>query len=254
MGTTNNRYVSERFGQILEYLDKHIRATVEELAGVLYVSPATVRRDLSEMQRQGLLQRTHGGAMVLCVPEEASTFMNIQKEAVSMEAVVKVALSHMPSFKSCFFDNSSASFALATRMNLENKTVVTNGLQLAARLAEKKSVDVILLGGHVTASGYASFGPFPTQMSEGFRLDMVVLSADSVILEGAFGESVDIVDLKQRALERGKQKILLADKSKFGDDSVFRIAPLSDFDLICTDADDATIKPFLNEGFHVVNK
>ena len=68
----DNMFTSERFKLISDYLKEHSRATVDELAHVLYVSPATVRRDLTEMQKLGMSQRTHGGAVFIDSVDEVN--------------------------------------------------------------------------------------------------------------------------------------------------------------------------------------
>ena len=247
-------FVSERFKMILEYLEAHKRATVEELAQKLYVSPATVRRDFASMQKLGMLQRTHGGAVYLSASEDVSIFVRMEKESVSKETVATVAMNHMPEFTSCFIDNSSTAFALATRMNLAFKTVVTNGLQIAAKLSEKKNVEVIFLGGTIRYSNYASTGIYPCKMLDDFHLDVMLSGSAAVTLEGAYERSLETMEIKQSAFKRCKKRILLVDKSKFAENFIYRTAPLSNYDLICTDASSETIAPYVAAGIHVVNR
>ena len=250
----NELFVSERFKMILDYLEVHKRATVEELAAKLYVSTATIRRDLAAMQKLGVLQRTHGGALFLSTSQDVSIFVRMEKESASKEAVATVALSHLPDFKSCFVDNSSTAFALAARLDLSFKTVVTNGLQIAAKLSEKKNVEVIFLGGTIRYSNYASTGIYPCKMMDDFNLDLMLSGSASVHLEGAFERSLETMEIKRSALQHCRHRILLVDKSKFNEDFIYRTAPLTDYDFICTDASNSIIAPYVAKGVRIFNK
>lgn len=255
MSTENKEmFVSERFKLILDYLELHKRATVEELAENLFVSMATVRRDLASMQKLGMLQRTHGGAIYLSASEDVSIFVRLEKESVSKETVASVAMNHLPEFSSCFIDNSSTAFALATRLNLAFKTVVTNGLQIAAKLSEKKNVEVIFLGGTIRFSHYASTGTYPCKMLEDFNLDVMFSGSAALRLDGAYERSLETMEIKQSAFKRCRKHILLVDKSKFSENFIYRTAPLSAYDMICTDADSTTLMPYLSAGIKVFNR
>ncbi|MBP5216483.1 MAG: DeoR/GlpR transcriptional regulator [Bacilli bacterium] len=247
-------FVPERFKLILEYLEVHKRATVEELAAKLFVSPATMRRDFAAMQKLGMLQRTHGGAIYLSASDDVSIFVRMEKESASKEAVATVALNHLPEFKSCFVDNSSTAFALADRLDLSFKTIVTNGLQVAAKLSEKKNVEVIFLGGTIRYSHYASTGIYPCKMMKDFNLDLMLSGSASLRPEGAYERSLETMEMKRTALECCRHRILLVDKSKFNENFIYRTAALDQYDLICTDADNATIAPFLSKGIHIFNR
>lgn len=254
MANNKEMFVSERFKDIMDYLEERKRATVEELSEKLFVSPATIRRDLSAMQKLGMLQRTHGGAIYVSASEDVSIFVRMEKESVSKETVASVAMGHMPEFTSCFIDNSSTAFALATRLNLAFKTVVTNGLQIAAKLSEKKNVEVIFLGGKIRYSNYASTGSLPCKMLENYSLDLMLCGSAAVSLEGAYERSLETMEIKQSAFRRCKKKMLLVDKSKFSENFIYRTAPLNQYDIVCTDADSSLIQPYLAAGIRIYNR
>ena len=124
---------SERQNKILEFLRRNKTAVVKNLAASFYVSEATIRRDLKEMQAMGLIERSHGGAVLPENAEEVSIFVRIGKNAKEKERAATNALKILPefTFKSVFVDSSSTALALAERMDLSYKTVVTNNLQTA---------------------------------------------------------------------------------------------------------------------------
>ena len=250
----NGRFAQERYQEILSYLEEHHRAEVEELAKSLFVSPATIRRDLSEMQRLGMLQRTHGGAVPLSDAADPSLTFRMGKDVASKEAVAALALERLGSFSSVFIDNSSTSLSLALRMNLAHKTVVTNGLQVAAKLAEKKDVQVIFLGGAIRGEALASSGSYPCKMLHDFSLDLFLSGAAGIDLDGVYERSFETMEIKQAAMERCKRKILLVGKSKFGRSFPYRVALPSAYELIITDIEEDRALSYKNAGLPIINQ
>lgn len=129
--------INERQNEILRTLKESKTASVNALAKALYVSEATIRRDLAEMKSMGLIERSHGGAILPENAEEISIFFRMEKNANEKERAATKALPHIPPFKSLFIDSSSTALALAERLDLSFKTVVTNNLQTALQPGEK---------------------------------------------------------------------------------------------------------------------
>lgn len=115
--------VNERQNEIYKYLQKHGSATVKTLAETFYVSEATLRRDLAEMQRLGLAERSHGGATLPEGAGEISMFVRVEKNAKEKEIAVTNALKSLPNFFAAFIDSSSTALALVP----ENRLPRQNG-------------------------------------------------------------------------------------------------------------------------------
>lgn len=246
-------HTNERFDRILEHLKTHKRATVADLSKLMYVSGATVRRDLNEMQRLGLLQRTHGGAMYSDGSEEVSIFIRQEVNATGKEAAASVALAHLPAFQTIFIDNSSTCLALAERMDLRHKVVVTNGLQAASLLAQRDDVHVIMPGGEFDPyKGFA--GSMACNALRGFRFDVMFSSCAAIDMEGTYETALSAKELKATALELSDRRLLLIDRSKFRLKAPYRTAGLRLYDWIFTDADDEALRPYREAGIPIVNK
>lgn len=247
-------FTFERFQQIVEYLRVHKRATVEELSKVLYVSPATVRRDLIEMQRMNIVQRTHGGAIYIENAEDVSIFVRMNEDSSLKREVAKIGLKYITDFKTCFIDNSSTSYEFAKMLNLSFKTVVTNGIHIATTLCEKENIEVIFLGGAIKYNSYATNGNFATDMLEHFRFDLMICGAAGVKPDGTYERSRETMEVKRVAMERSEKKILLVDSSKFKNNFLYRVSPLENFDAIFTNLSDEEIAPYKEKGIKIYNK
>lgn len=224
--------INERHEMILSILREKRSANVGELAARLFVSEATVRRDLSEMQRLGLIERSHGGAVISDNAEDVSLFVRMNKNSKEKEQTASNALPYIPEFHSLFIDSSSTALALAERMDLSFKTVVTNNLQTAIVLSGKRDVNLIILGGSVQYNTVSSTGSFTSRQIEEFSFDLMISSCTAVSGTSAYEGSLEQKEIKLSAMRRSKFKILLFDGEKYNSSGAYKTADLSEYDLV----------------------
>lgn len=245
---------SNRSKQIVEYLKVHKTATVNELSEKLFVSAATIRRDLTEMQKLGQIERSHGTASLVETADEISIFIRVAKNAKEKEKTASIALLHLPEFQTVFIDNSSTCLALAERMNLAHKTVITNGLQVAMKISQKSDVNLIMPGGEVHYNTNAVMGCATLAALHNFRIDLMLASCAAVNADGSYEYSLDTMQLKRAAFEHSKQRVLLADKTKLGTDATYRTAALRDYDMFICNTDDVTAWEYKKKGVNILYK
>ena len=227
--------LSERQNEILRILKNDKKAAVSSLAEELYVSEATIRRDLAEMQNMGLIERSHGGAILPDNADEISIFFRMEKNANEKERAVTKAILHIPPFKSVFIDSSSTALALAERIDLNYKTVVTYGLQTAAQLSKRPNINLLLLGGNVHFNTNSTTGSWTVKQLEDFSFDLMISSCAAVLNGASFERSLDQKEIKRTAFSKCKSKILIVDQTKFNAHGTYRTASLSDYDFVATD-------------------
>lgn len=227
--------LTERQNEILRKLKENKSASVSELAQELYVSEATIRRDLAEMKSMGLIERSHGGALLPENAEEISIFFRMEKNASEKERAATKALPYIPSFKSVFIDSSSTALALAERIDLNFKTVVTNNLQTAIQLSKKPNINLILLGGSVHFNTNSATGSWTARQLADFSFDLMISSCAAIIGNEVFERSLEQKEIKRVAFERCKKRILLIDHTKFEAHGTYRLSDLKEYDLIVTD-------------------
>ncbi len=227
---------SARQDKILSYLKNNVSATVKELAAALYVSDATIRRDLTEMQSLGLLKRSHGGAVLLEPADEISIFVRMTKNAKEKELAATNALKYIPTdFKTVFFDSSSTILALAQRMNLSDKTVMTNNLQTAMQLSRVKNINLLIPGGVIATAGASITGSWTNTLLSEFRFDLMLSSCAALDPQNAYETSIDQREVKRTAFEHSSRRILIADHTKFPRRETYVFQSLSAFDQIIFD-------------------
>ena len=226
--------LSERQNEILAILKSNKTAVVSKLAKELFVSEATIRRDLAEMQSMGLIERSHGGAILPENAEEISIFFRMEKNASEKERAVTKAILHIPQFKSVFIDSSSTALALAERIDLNYKTVITYGLQTAAQLSKRPNLNLILLGGNVHFNTNSTTGSWTVKQLEDFSFDLMISSCAAVQDGSTYERSLDQKEIKRTAFSKCKSKILVVDHTKFGAYGTYRTASLADYDFVAT--------------------
>ena len=228
--------INERHSIILNLLKDKKSATVNELSHLMFVSEATVRRDLTEMQRLGLVERSHGGAVLSDNAEEVSIFVRMNKNAKEKEQAASNALPHIPDFRSLFIDSSSTALALAERMDLSFKTVVTNNLQTAIRLSGVRDINLIILGGNVQYNTVSSTGSFTARQIEEFSFDLMIASCAAVRGGEVLENSLEQKEIKSAARRRSKFCVLLFDSTKYGEYGAYKLGELADFDVVVSNA------------------
>ena len=235
--------LTNRQNDIVKYLETKKYAKIDEIAREFFISGATVRRELSELQRMGLVHRDHGGVAVVENAEEISISIRQILNADSKLLLARLAEGHLPDFQSVFIDNSSTALVLAQRMNFKHKTVVTNGITVAAQLAKEPETTVLLLGGRFNYHSASLIGYQAVKELEQIQFHLTICSCTSINEKGAYESSFEQRDIKRAALLNSQHKILLADEMKFNQTAMYRTCGLSDFDAVYTDAPETLLSP-----------
>ena len=244
----------QRSKQIIDYLKERKTASVGELALYLDVSEATIRRDLTEMQKLGQIERSHGGAIISEGSDELSIFIRQTKNAKEKMKAVSIALKYLPDFQTVFIDNSSTCLALVEHINFARKTVVTNGLQIAMRLSHKDGATVIVPGGEIRGHTTAVMGGMALTALNDIRFDLALVSCSAVDAEGSYELALDPMLIKRTAIEKSKKSILIFDRTKVNEHSPFRTTSLDSYDMIVTDAEDEQLEQLRAAHACVYNK
>ena len=244
-----------RQNEILKYLKIHKYATISQLARSLYVSEATVRRDLNEMKRLGLLARNHGGAVILESADEIAISIRQETNTRDKQETITIARNKLPQFKSVFIDNSSTALMLAQQLDLRNKLVVTNGMILATELSKRENVSVIMSGGEMLYNTNSLTGPYAMRTLHDLRFNLMICSCSALDREGAYENSLAQSEIKRIAIKNSAERVLLVDRVKFGKNGTYHTADLTAFTAIFTNADDEMLHPYRQiSGVNIINK
>ncbi|MCE7007888.1 DeoR/GlpR family DNA-binding transcription regulator [Kibdelosporangium philippinense] len=233
-----------RHAEILRCLTQDGSASVTALCAQLATSAATIRRDLIWLEREGVLTRVHGGAVLS--PSHERPFERVASEDCgAKDAVAKAAASLVHDGESVLLDIGTTTHRLAAHLRGREITVLTSNLAVYEELADDNSVELILLGG-VVRRNYRSMVGFLTEDAlRQVRVDRVFLGAAGIRDDGSvMDDTVVEVPLKRAMVTAADQVVLLADRGKFPGGGLARICGPEEIDVLVTNAD--TSGPGLN--------
>jgi len=205
--------------------------TVTELSKIFSVTEETIRRDLKQLEDDGFLTRTYGGAFIQDGVEN-NVELTIRETAYmeSKKAIAKKCLSLIHNGDSIFLDASTTALQIARELQGMRLTVVTNSLLIINELQDKEDIRLITLGGSYAPRDKAFVGNTAIRNLESFYLDKTFMSCRSISMEHGITDSNEsIAAIRQTLLTRSNYIYLVADHSKFNKTSFITI---SGFDAI----------------------
>lgn len=249
-------FAEERKQKIIDVVNENTKITVDFLCEKFSVSPATIRNDLRELEENGLLKRTHGGAISNKKVTYESNF--IQKEIENKEAkesIAKLAVQYIQKGDSVIIDTGTTTYEMVKQMvNCENLTVVTNDLQIAALLERNTNATIIMLGGVVRRDYHYVAGSPAMNTIKNLNVDKAFIAVNGISMKrGLTTPNIDTAGYKTELINAANEVIVLADNSKLNQNKFVKFADVSDVDLIITDenADDVFIEEAKKAGIDV---
>jgi len=229
---------SDRVAAILERLSVDRSLGVAELAESFHVSQATLRRDLQALQEQRLLTRTHGGAHASEVAYELpiryrDAHHREQKQRIAVAAVGRIPQGALTVGLTGGTTTSEVARLLVGRTDL---TVVTNALNIAAEIALRPRLRLVVTGGISRSQSYELVGPWAERTLLGLNVGIAFVGVDGISAQGGL-TTHDPVEAKTNAvlISRARRTIVVADGSKVGHDLLARIVEVQDVDELITD-------------------
>ena len=231
-------YAEERQQHIVDRARREGRVDVAELAAELTVTGETIRRDLSVLERHGLLRRVHGGA----IPVERLGFEPAlaTRDAVlgaEKDRIAKAALAEVPEEGSILLDAGSTTARLAEMLPVDRQlTILTNALPTALSLATRANFTVLFIGGRVRSRTLACVDPWALEILAQSYVDVAFLATNGVSVQrGLTTPDQAEAAVKKAMVAAARRRVLLADHTKLSSDHLARFAALTDIDLFITD-------------------
>jgi DeoR family transcriptional regulator, fructose operon transcriptional repressor len=230
-------YAPERHQQILETARANGRVEVAGLARDLAVTPETVRRDLTALERRGVLRRVHGGAIpVERLGIEPGVADRESFAAGEKERIARAALDELPDGGSIILDAGTTTVRLAELLPTDRElTVVTHSIPVASILVSRPNLTLHLLGGVVRGRTLAAVGDWTKAQVAEVYADVAFMGTNSISVERGL-TTPDTVEasVKRALMDAARRTVVLADHTKFGREDFARVAPLADVDTVIT--------------------
>lgn len=252
---------NERGQLILEQLLRTGSLTIEELCERFSISVATARRDLDQLEKQGRLRRTHGGAQAVeplfYEPfRHVSTFQVESDKHAEEKRRIGIAAAELIQEGDTIAVTAGTTALYVTRgIPVDKKiTVVTNTVNVAMELSNRPDLNIFVTGGFMHGGWFSLVGSAATQAMRGIFVDKVFIGANGVHAEhGITAFHPDEAGFNTVMVKQARQKIVVADSSKLGQLATHLFCPIEEVHILITDegATDSDIAPFLAKAIDV---
>ena len=239
-----SRLPAGRKADVAKYVAGHGQVTVAALAEHFAVSPDTIRRDLDQLDSEGVIIRTHGGAMSnSAIPwhdtglEDRSRLQPDQKEQIGLTAARLVADGNV-----LFINGGTTTLALVRHLSSRRELIIaTNSLRVPAEINAEACRDLYVIGGHVRVSGQVTVGPvvFASSVSgveTDIRVDLALLGVGAVDAGGISTSNLDEAAMLAQMASRARRVAILADSTKLDRRLFATIGTLDIADYLITSA------------------
>ena len=241
---TERLFLQERLDHILAFLQQQGRASVVQLSERFGVSAVTIRNDLATLEQQGLLLRTHGGAMLRPSPTNSSMeppafAQRKELHALEKERVGRAAAELVRDGDSIAPDPSTTAWQIARHLKDRRElTIVTNGLFVALEFLEAPGVTVVMPGGSLRTASASLVGDQGAGILERYHVQKGFFGGGGFTLEEGLTDTNQYeVQLKQRMVARSKEVIAIVDSSKWGQVTFASLAAVEQLDHVITDTE-----------------
>jgi DeoR/GlpR family transcriptional regulator of sugar metabolism len=248
----------ERRRLIEERLRDHGSVSVAALEAEFAISPMTARRDLVELERQGLARRTHGGAILPGLSShEDSFFQRLEVRVEEKERLAEAALAQLSPGDAVFVDCSTTAYFAARRVVRDNFrcTLLTNAVPIMELVSESESpqLDLIGMGGTLRKLTRSFVGPQAVAGIETHFADQVVFSVAGLTDDGQLTDPDPLeAQIKRSMIRRARRAILLVDDSKFDRAALSVIADVTEVNVIlAAGVSDRSLMPLRRAGVEV---
>ena len=228
-------FAEERRIKTVDLINERRKMTVDELCDLFHVSSATIRTDLRELQRAGLVTRTHGGAI-----QKTKTGFELnskQKEVQHLrekQRIAQAAMSLIDNGDRIILDTGTTTLELAKLLeDRQNITVITNDLEIAGVLEETEGTDIILMGGILRKRFHCTIGIQGRDTCAGLTVDKAFMGANSLSPhKGATTPDIGQAETKKLMIAIANRVVILCDSSKIGKVSFAQFAATDQIDVI----------------------
>ena len=240
--------IEDRHNRIVEQVRGAGRVLVAELAERFDVTPETIRRDLTSLDRCGALRKVHGGAIPAPALPETGVAQREQVNTSAKQSIARAALERLgpEPGTTVLVDAGTTTGALARLLPTDRElTIITNSVLTAASLAAVGHTRVRILGGQLRGLTQAAVGSEAVEALSALRVDVALLGANGVsAAHGLSTPDPDEATVKRAMVRSARQVVALVDSTKIGQEHLVSFASLADVDLLVTDVE---LPPALTE-------
>ncbi len=234
---------AQRLTRIMEILSAKDNASTKYLCKILGASESTIRRDiefLASLRKE--VRKVHGGVVLEGERQHEHEYMFELKQNVNVEQkrrIAEVAAGLIDDGDSIVLDSGTTCLQIAVALQpKKHLRIATVDLQIALELARHEHAESLMVGGLIRPGFYSIGESMAVQMLDNFVIDKAIMAADAIDIDaGVTNFSIFEVSVKRKMLEIAEERILVADHTKFGTSTFYRVAAISRFTKIITSSE-----------------
>ena len=234
-------FTPERRQQIVRMLEEEQRVTVPELSQHFAVSEVTIRKDLTWLEAQGQVVRTHGGAILASADSSTTGEIDFGKrehlQTEQKQRIGEAAASYVQNGETIALDASTTALAMAPFLKSKRElTVVTNGVRTGMELIQIPTISVLMLGGMLRQESFSLVGTWGRAVLQQVHISKAFVGARGLTAgEGLTDVNGEEVELKRAIVHAAKEVIAVIDASKWDQVTLATFCPLERLTRIITD-------------------
>lgn len=228
--------IVERHERLLALLRERKSAQLETMSETLGVSASTVRRDLEALEQQGVIERTHGGA-VYRGPQHHSVVLaeRMNERVEAKQQIGRHAASLVQPHMTLLLDGGSTIYYAARHITARPIQLVTNSLSIAGLFADDEQVELLVIGGNLYPRTGVLLGPVATRCLADLHADLFMFSLAGIYDDSGYNQNLVMAEIEQVMMRQAARSVMLMDSSKFGRKSLARVCGLDEVEAIVTD-------------------
>jgi DeoR/GlpR family transcriptional regulator of sugar metabolism len=240
---------AERILKVQDLFARQEFADFEQLCRLFGASKSSIRRDLLELEKKGVVRRVHGGALSLQLRDEGVDFSRLSGSLHGEKSRIgKLAASLVSGGQTVILGGGSTCVEVAKNLVSKPIQVITNSIPVVQVFWDSKQVELTLTGGYFYPRLGVQLGPICEKMLNSVSADMLIMGIRGISAAGISDYNSLIVESLRAMIKSARKVVLVTDHSKFGIDSMVHVASLTDVDQIVTDTSlDPNVQQMLKE-------
>lgn len=241
---------------ILDYLRSNKSAKLADLMELLDTSISTLRRDLKDLDDSGLVERVHGGVVLVDQSDESPVIQRATSQAEAKRRIGEAAAALVKDGSTIMITGGTTTEAMVPFLAVKsNLTVITNALNVAYYLSRYPAVAVVVLGGWLRHSELSLLGHLTVQALQDLRAEQLFHGTFGFDPEyGLGGSYMQEVQTDRHMIAAARELVVLADHSKFEQSGTVRLTPIESVSTVVTDtgAPAAAVRALQARGIKVI--
>lgn len=229
---------SDRMNRIITLLEKSSAVSIQDLVTSLAVSEMTIRRDLDQLEKLGLLRRIHGGAIrTLSGSYEPPFAVRVERQAAEKSRIAVAVSELIQDRDTLVLDGGSTGVAIAKVLTSRDLTICTPSFRVAEVLRESPGITLLLTGGRVRRGEESLSGPAAIATLALHRFDKYIMTVSGLdVRSGCTEWNIEDAEIKRTALKVSQTTIVAADSTKIGKTAFAHICEIQDISVLVTDS------------------